>query len=369
MKLDKRVIGIGVVVMVLALLVVVGTVLGQGPEGNWAGAVDGGAIILAQPPNTINYQGYLTSASGDPLDGLYDLVFRLYDAATQGNQVWGPELHLDVPVQDGLFQVTLGRTVILYPAYFDEALFLAVEVDGTPVLPRQPLRSVPYAFSLVPGAYVKGGTGTANYALWVENTDTGEWDSGLYAQGERYGIYAAGGGDADIGVYSPDWVHAWGYRSTSDSYVWTPGLSAVISPTAGCVLFPHQYGTMSLECSAPRNLDIHVPIAVPGVLYGQEVRVEAVAVQYKLGNPGSYISRTRLFRITGAGIWNVLIDDPDDRTNTTTSAYTLEATGNYTLGLNSGPLSLNLSVVHDGNPDHDVSIGGIRVRLAHTDEE
>ena len=104
--------------------------------------------------------------------------------------------------------------------YFDEALFLDVRVDGTLVTPRQPLHAVPYAFGLVPGAEVQGEP-IGYYALVVDNTGTNSDDRGIYAKGEKYGIYAEEvGGDSDVGIFSPDFVEAKGYKSTDDSYWW-----------------------------------------------------------------------------------------------------------------------------------------------------
>ena len=40
---------------------------------------------------TVNYQGHLADPDGNPLDGTYGMSFALYDAATGGNLVWGPE--------------------------------------------------------------------------------------------------------------------------------------------------------------------------------------------------------------------------------------------------------------------------------------
>ena len=65
-------------------------------------------LVLAQPPNTMNYQGYLTDGDGVPVDGDFDFVARLYDAAAAGTLEWGPETHNAVPVKDGLFNLVLG---------------------------------------------------------------------------------------------------------------------------------------------------------------------------------------------------------------------------------------------------------------------
>ena len=98
-------------------------------EADGDGAVESAEadFVLAQPPYTMNYQGYLT----DSADGDYDFVARLYDAASGGTQEWGPEDHTDVPVANGLFNLVLGSTTPLNPNDFDEALFLQLTVEGT----------------------------------------------------------------------------------------------------------------------------------------------------------------------------------------------------------------------------------------------
>ena len=69
-------------------------------------------------PPLINYQGKLANANGVPLTtGDYPLRFRIYDAATGGSQVWGPQVFNGqtgpgfgavVPVVQGWFNVMLG---------------------------------------------------------------------------------------------------------------------------------------------------------------------------------------------------------------------------------------------------------------------
>lgn len=382
MKVSKWIRAVGAVAAAV-LLVAVGTVLGQGPEGTEGregeeSSVDGDAIILAQPPYTMNYQGYLTDSSGTPLDGTYDLAFRLYNDASAGTVQWGPETHNDVPVANGLFQVALGAIVNLYPNDFDEALFLAVQVNGTAVTPRQPLRSVPYAFGLVPGAEVEGDPRGSVYALRVENTGTDDPDRGIYARGKQYGLYASGGqygiyakrtGDGDVGIYSPDFVRAKGFRSNQDSYVWVPATASMLSPSEGCELYPKWHGTVALECSTAGPKAIDIPIVVPAVLYGQEVRVEQVNVYYDLDSTGSYIDRSFLRRFTNAVDSATLINDYTDRTSTSPTSYSLTPTWNYTLTTASGALNLFVGIKHDGNTSHDVYIGGVRVRLGHYDEQ
>ena len=62
----------------------------------------------SQVPQGFSYQGVLTELSGDVVvDGNYVLTFRLYDAATGGNEL-GMEQQALVPVTNGVFSVTLG---------------------------------------------------------------------------------------------------------------------------------------------------------------------------------------------------------------------------------------------------------------------
>jgi len=104
-------------------------------------------------PQLINYQGRLTDAQGNPLNGAYNLKFTLWDAETGGNQLWSED-HPAVAVTDGLFQIALGNTnhitsdVLTPPlspteSFFD--VYLEITVDGQEIVPRVALTSAPYA--------------------------------------------------------------------------------------------------------------------------------------------------------------------------------------------------------------------------------
>ncbi len=84
---------------------------------------------------------------GVPADGPTDFVFRLFDAASGGNQIGTDAARSGVSVVNGLFTVDLdfGNA-----AFNGEARFLAVTVEGTPLPARQPIGPAPYALK-VPG--------------------------------------------------------------------------------------------------------------------------------------------------------------------------------------------------------------------------
>ena len=98
---------------------------------------------LAEIPKLINYQGMLTDDSGNPLTGSYDLTFYIYDDTTGGELEWS-ETQSGVQVQDGLFNVVLGKQAALNIA-FDESYWLAVKV-GAETMPRVRITSVGYAY-------------------------------------------------------------------------------------------------------------------------------------------------------------------------------------------------------------------------------
>ena len=96
---------------------------------------------------TVNYQGRLADNLGTSLDGNYGMSFALYDAASAGNLVWGPEDHPAVPVSDGLFSVGLGsRTTGGIPTTtWNGDRYLKIAVGGETLEPRELIRSVPIA--------------------------------------------------------------------------------------------------------------------------------------------------------------------------------------------------------------------------------
>lgn len=96
---------------------------------------------------TVNYQGRLADASGNPLTGVYAMSFSLYDANSGGTRFWGPESHPTVQVSEGLFSVGLGSQTSggIPTSTWDGDRYLEVTVDGETLSPRELLRSVPVA--------------------------------------------------------------------------------------------------------------------------------------------------------------------------------------------------------------------------------
>lgn len=95
-------------------------------------------------PHLINYQGWLTDANGAPLNGSYNLTFRIYDSETAGNLLW-EETQTGVVIQKGIFSLLLGSVTNLNLA-FDKPYFLEIKVNNEVMSPRQRIASGAYAF-------------------------------------------------------------------------------------------------------------------------------------------------------------------------------------------------------------------------------
>jgi hypothetical protein len=103
-------------------------------------------------PLLLNYQGLLTDPATGGLvpNGDYTLTFKIYDdefSIEPVHLLW--QETLVVPVENGLFNVFLGRTVALNGIWIDgRYLWLGLTMAGEEeMVPRQRLVSVPYAIN------------------------------------------------------------------------------------------------------------------------------------------------------------------------------------------------------------------------------
>jgi len=113
------------------------------------------SVAVADVPQILHYQGFLTDASGNAVDcpdsiacpGMqYSMTFRLYDS-TDGDTVLWQESFIAVPIRDGIFDVLLGSTNPIDESVFDlDTAYLGLSINDTDeLLPRQRLVSAAYA--------------------------------------------------------------------------------------------------------------------------------------------------------------------------------------------------------------------------------
>ena len=120
---------------------------------------------FGQVPNTISYQGLLTTTSGAPIpNGDHGLQFDLYDTSSGGTSLW-TETYASLSIQQGSYKVILGSVNPL-SIPFDRKLYLEITINSGPgisspvVFPRSEFTSAPYALQsqslLGPGSSVSG---------------------------------------------------------------------------------------------------------------------------------------------------------------------------------------------------------------------
>lgn len=192
---------VSALVLGLLLAVAVGMTQAQtpGPDllAEQAGLVQEASVATAVS-GRIPIQGSLTDASGNPLDGFYNIRFCLYDVPTGGTALC-EDTNL-VTVDKGLFYSEIWGNC---PGVMDgQQLYLGIKVEDDPEMtPRQGIYAVPYASSLVPGAVIS----TTGYpALHVESTSTSGRALRAYASatsGTTYAIVGASKSPDGYGGY------------------------------------------------------------------------------------------------------------------------------------------------------------------------
>jgi hypothetical protein len=102
-----------------------------------------GTIVAV--PGTISFQGLLTDSASQPISGLHDLQFSIYDQDTGGTALWTETQ--SVSVTAGHFSVELGSAIpIPDSALAGDEAWLEIMVDtDSPITPRTRLTAVPYA--------------------------------------------------------------------------------------------------------------------------------------------------------------------------------------------------------------------------------
>jgi hypothetical protein len=132
-------------------------------------------VVLLAPaqsvPALVNYQGRLANPDGSPLPTAdYTLTFKVFDAATNGALVWGPQVFdgvaaqghgARIPVVQGYFNVMLGPVdtggSALSDAFNGTSRYVEVTVSNRPpITPRQQILTTPFAFQAANSAKLAG---------------------------------------------------------------------------------------------------------------------------------------------------------------------------------------------------------------------
>lgn len=138
------------------------------------------ATALTQVPQSLSYQGRLMKADGDPETGSTQFGFAVFDVQTGGAALWSERQSL--ALTDGYYSTAIGTTTPLTADVFSGHRWIELSVEGTPLAPRQPIGSVPFA--LVANS-ISGGTVSASSATVGGNVGiaTGSPAARLHAVG------------------------------------------------------------------------------------------------------------------------------------------------------------------------------------------
>jgi len=153
---------------------------------------------FATVPHLINYQGMLTDNSGNPLNGSYNIIFKIYNDPSAGTKKW-EETQPSVSVTNGLFNVILG-SVTPINLDFSENYWLDITVGGETMPTRLKFTSVGYAYRAEKADtadYARGGGGGTG-SPWVFRLTDG--NDTTITTGGRWGIARYGNtlyGNAD----------------------------------------------------------------------------------------------------------------------------------------------------------------------------
>ncbi len=370
MKIKKFLATFLVMVLLLSVVVFIGQAQGSGADGP---GPENAALEEAALDDGIPIQGRLTDSHGHPLNGTYSIKFSLYKNSTGGTAVCTDTD--PVHVSNGLFTANINWCTA--SDISGDQLYLGITVGSdSEMTPRKAVYSVPYARSLRPGAHIAGSiTGSPYAALQVWNTAT---------SGSAYGI--KGGTDSPLGraVYGDALHGGTGVYAKSDtgvalkaagsgviqssarSYIFVPGYAFVKNVNSDSTRWDVQTnGSVRIWRGSQSGIikTIYIPITLPGVLYGQPVKVESIRVYYKCqdGSNG-YITGTYLNVQTDADSGTSLISSSTDHKATVASSYSLIV--NHSLSANQGILGLFLNL-HFSDDSHYVQIGGVRVTLRH----
>ena len=181
------------------------------------------AVVHANPPMLIHYQGRLVDGT-NLVSGTLPVEFRLYSHPTAG-ALFYTDSNPGVKFVDGLYNAYIGENTTF--GSLDDALayggnvWLEIRVDGTPLVPREQLVSVPYA-RMVPGLRL-GSVNNITLNPAATNLASGSHSvvgGGLYNQATwNFGIVAGGYSNVTDGI---------GATISGGMQNWSDGIASVI---------------------------------------------------------------------------------------------------------------------------------------------
>jgi len=341
-----------------------------------------GVGVAAAVDNAIAIQGRLTR-DDTPVNGVYELTFRIYDVAGGGTALCSD--NPTATIRDGLFNAEMDTCTS--NNIDGRQLWLGLQIGtDSEMTPRQPIYPVPYAFSLRPGAAIKGELDDP--ILYVYNTGSGAglWGTSLASTGihgsswNGTGVY--GSSLSGVGVHADSLsgaaIAADGtgiITSTASSYLWISGngLRPFHQNDSTIIDMDTIGGAKIYRGASAGNKNVMLPITIQGPLYGQDVTVSHLTIYWVGDTTFDAISAVLLRRQTGVCsssdcYVNILYDSTDhgceDDVYPTGCPLQYDLTSNNELTAGSGILYLTLELAFESSTSW-IEIGGVRLTLEH----
>jgi hypothetical protein len=332
--------------------------------------------------NYIPIQGRLTDSGGHPLNGAYNLTFRLYETPSGGTALC--EDTRSVTVAEGIFSTYMRADSCPIDG---RQLFLGVEVgsDGE-MTPRQFIDNVPYAWSLRPEAKIESNSSSSILYLNNLGGGVGLWSASISGAG----VHGASGLSAGVEGYSLNGPGVYGeslsgiaiaangvISSTAPTYLWISGNGVrPYRQSDSTTIDMNNTGGATIYRGTTTGLkNVMLPITIPGTLYGQNVRITDLDLYWVGATQFDVISAVLMRRQTGVCSTspcyvNILFDSTDHVCDVTTdpTGCTLhyDLTTNNVLSSNSGVIYLTIELGFNG-PASPIDFGGARLTLEYDD--
>jgi hypothetical protein len=330
----------------------------------------------------IPIQGRLTDSGGHPLNGTYNITFRLYETSSGGTALC--EDTRSVTVAEGIFSTYMRADSCPIDG---RQLFLGVEVgsDGE-MTPRQFIDNVPYAWSLRPEAKVESNSSSSILYLNNLGDGVGLWSASISGAG----VHGASGLSAGVEGYSLNGPGVYG-QSLSGIAIAANGAITSTAPTrlwiSGNGVRPYYQsdsttidmnntGGATIYRGATTGLkNVMLPITIPGTLYGQNVRITDLDLYWVGATQFDVISAVLMRRQTGvcstSSCYVTILFDSTDHvcevaTDPTGCTLHYDLTSNNVLSSNSGVIYLTIELGFSG-PASPIDFGGARLTLEYDD--
>jgi hypothetical protein len=383
MKINQRTLKIGAVILSALVLVLSGFLVFSARAQNSMPTGDPGTRGVNSTSNFIPVQGRLTDYDGNPLDGMYNLTFRIYDVSMAGVPLCSDTRA--VIVSNGLFSTYMLATGCAEDID-GRQLYLSIEVESDGEMnPRAFLDNVPYAWTFRPGAKVTSDISSP--LLTLNNTANGEGVWAVSAHGDAlHGYSGTSNGVAaysttGTGLYANSLdglaIEAAGtgiIASTAPTYLWISGSDIrPYTSSDSTVISMDTTGGAKLERGDTAGTKYAMlPVTIAGTLYGQNVTITAIDIYWVAETEFDGITDLRVRRQSDGVCPSCFVDllhDGDDHVCDTANNpggcmlhYDLES--NNELNPDSGVIHIGFGLDFSGDSTY-VDIGGVRLTLEY----